>query len=637
MLGRFIYPLCFLLLFNACLAQPGQQATLEELMKLIKKPTFHAPDKALQKKLRIPFLDGDLYGLCDYEGKILLKPQFEDMEMPVLDLPFVVAKRLGEWSLYDMSGKRVLPFTVERQHLIDIQLEYQTFEDNAYVYISKIRDPEPAWLTPLPAPTAPGESGVVEEVKPSTAFRYYYPTAKARMPLEGWFAPDYTAYNVFAQNLPFNNSKFRNSGQPEFIKVMDENRRFTLLDMDGNPVMPPVFNCVPLNLTKILIQNETGLCAVRDLKKGWQTDFVFRDVSATYNPDLCLGEAKVGDKVVKYKIDAMGKVTPLENEYAWLVLDERYSRVGEKSGEYTMKYHLFDEKTGKKVRDLNSFGIEKILGKTGFGVYENNQLVAIETVEGDTVWMPPFRQYSAIGDSLYVFTAGDTVGLANIRNEVLFKTIGGKITHWGSANFIVEKDKKQGLIGSDGRTIVPVAFDRIIPQRSTRLVLVQNNGLWGCYDWNTGKELVPVKYSHMGPNNGIGAGNEIMVGKTWYVVNRDLEVLRQSPDHSILRKSDFNLKNTSAAVQADFEKAQMEDVFWPYVVFDGANMQHVFRSDGQYIASLEGSQNYMVFFGGTRSDEELCPLRFTGIGKLTDATGRKVWVRLEDGKLYKKD
>ena len=88
---------------TACKGQSGNS----EWIKYFKRPAFVAPAPDVQQQLRIPYWDGQQYGICDYKGKIVLQPQFDDIEMTAFDLPFVKAQKDGKWSLFDYSGKGI--------------------------------------------------------------------------------------------------------------------------------------------------------------------------------------------------------------------------------------------------------------------------------------------------------------------------------------------------------------------------------------------------------------------------------------------------------------------------------------------------------------------------------------------------
>lgn len=622
---------------TSCSSQP----TDADLFQKLQQPAFVAPSPEVQRQLRIPFLENGLYGLCDYEGKLMLKPQFEDIEMPVFDLPFVKAKKNGEWSLYDLSGKQILPFSVKNPGLLNLELDYKTFEGHDYHYMAKVRDPETAYLKSLSRErTDDGAGGGIEaEVNPEAAPRFYYFTRNTRPPLQAWFVPDDRVYADFSTKTGYYNQAFGSSTFRGLWKVMDENRRFTLLDENMDPLFPPVFNCAAISPTKILILKENGLCALRDVKKGWQTDFLFRNVAATKNPGMCLGEAKTDGKVVKYKIDADGKVTPLQFEQEWLALNERYSCIGEKTGEYQVDYYLFDEKTGRKVRKVPHQSIARIF-EEGFGIYKDNQLLGIETLAGDTIWKPPFPRVEGIGDSLYLFYSSDTAGLATRSNRVVYRVVKGEILHWGDGYFQVKKDGKFGLIAADGRVILPVEFDQIYPMRAAGRLIARKNGLWGMFDWKTGAEILPIQFKHLQPNAysfWYGGGIEIRLGTDFFILGPNLEVVHQKTNNPVLTKKAFPLRNAPEAVKADFAKAEMPQYFTPYCVFKGANWLHIFRCDGGYSTSLEGFKDLEIEYSrSTESNEEVGSARLTGVARLTSNTGKRVWVRLSDGFLYQK-
>jgi len=626
-----------------CFAACSNQPTAVDLFQKLKKPAFVAPAPQVQKQLRIPFLEKGAYGLCDYAGKMLLQPQFEDIEMPAFDLPFVQAKKNGEWSLYDFSGKQILPYSVKSPQLLNVELDFKTVEDNNYHFMAKVRDPEMAYLKPWPKENKAGNasSGMEAEVKPESAPRFYYFTKNTKPPLQSWFAPNDLVFYDFSRRTGYNNQVFTSSVFHGFWKVMDENWRFTLLDENMVPLFPPVFNCATISPTKILVLNEKGLCALRDVKKGWQTDFKYLDVQTTNNPDICLASVRGTDKPLWYIVDGNGKLTSIDSPEDYFPLNERYSRIAEKAGEYQKRYYLFDEKTGRKVRELKNWHPEKIF-ETGFGILHNNELIGIETLAGDTIRTPAFPNYNTFNDSTYTFVKGDTVGLANRQNAVLFQTKGTGITDYGNGFFQVyaESGKAFGIVRADGRVILPVKFDQIYPMRAANRFLVRKNGLWGLFDWETGAEILPVQFNYLRPNGypfWHGGGIEIRSGAGFFILGPDLEVVHQDTKKPILTKKDFPLKNASEAAKADFEKTKMPRYFTPYCIFKGTNWLHIFRCDGLYITSLEGFKDFeMTYIRSTESSGLLDKAALTGIAKLTSISGNSVWVRLEDGFLYQK-
>ena len=636
---RTLVALATLCFFAACTNKP----TTVDLFQKLKKPTFVAPSPQVQKQLRIPFLENGSYGLCDYAGTPLLQPQFEDIEMLAFDLPFVKAKKNGGWSLYDFSGKQILPYSVEMPHSLNVELDFKTAEGYDYHFMAKVREPETAYLKPFPRENTGQKSGsgIEAEVKPESAPRFYYFTKNTKPPLRSWFAPNDLVFYDFSRRTGYNNQVFTSSVFRGFWKVMDENWRFTLLDENMVPLFPPVFNCATISPTKVLILNEKGLCALRDVKKGWQTDFKYIDVEATDNPDICLASARGADKPLWYIVDGNGKLISIDSPEDYLPLNERYSRIAEKAGEYHKRYYLFDEKTGRKVRELKNWHPEKIF-ETGFGILHNSELIGIETLAGDTIRTPAFPNYITFNDSTYSFVKGDTVGLANRQNEVLFQAQGSGITDYGGGFFQVYKEEGKlfGIVRADGRVILPIEFDQIYPMRAANRFLVRKNGLWGLFDWETGTEILPLQFNYLRPNGypfWYGGGIEIRSGAGFFILGPDLEVVHQDTKKPILTKKDFPLKNASEAVKADFEKTQMPKYCTPYMIFKGANWLHIFRCDGAHIASLEGFKDFeMAYIRSTESSGLLDKAALTGVAKLTSISGNTVWVRLEDGFLYQK-
>jgi len=107
------------IIFTNCQGQTQGPVDPPLPLEKFKKIAFEPPAPDILATLKISFLDGELYGIADADGKILLAPQFEDAEMTEWDLPFFKAKKNGARSFYRLHGDRwrVFPtrlFSLER-------------------------------------------------------------------------------------------------------------------------------------------------------------------------------------------------------------------------------------------------------------------------------------------------------------------------------------------------------------------------------------------------------------------------------------------------------------------------------------------------------------------------------------------
>lgn len=600
--------------------------------------SFTAPDPAVQAELLIPYLEGNLYGICNYQGKVLLKPGFEDIEMPQSDLGYFLAKRNGRWSLYDVQGNQVLPCDYPS---MDAMRRGAEMLGNDFTgvdhYLTSIRDAAGGYLKPVQKEGVSGSDAVVE-VPRIEKDRYFFLHKSTRQPFRSWFLPDHE--HLHPERYSRFGSAFNRTALYGFLKVMTEDGLFTLLDREGNPVVEPNWNCTSLSPTKVMLFHPNGFCALRDLKTGSQTDFLFHEVETTVSPDLCRGKTYADGKVRYYKIDAAGNATLLPNEYAWTPLDERYSVVLKDPAQYPWIWLLQDEQTGLIVRELPSNRVTAFY-PGGVAIVKDGEAVAVQTTRGDTLDLPPYPGYKRANDSLYIFFDGDETGIADRQHRELYRLKDGKIDYAGFGSFRLEKDKRIGWVGPGGKLLFPPEYDRILPVQGTNCLIVTQNGLSGLYAAADGREILPLRYRHLAPNGGMlgqGAGFELRDGEDLFIFTPDLEIILQKTDNPIVTKSDFQIgKNAPEAAKRDFEQASIPRFFTPYLLSRGPNWLHIFHCDGQYVRSLEGysgGENLLLTrheqVHGTDGTAQ------TGVARIKDPAGKTCYVRLEDGFVYKK-
>lgn len=564
-----LFTLFISLIFGVCRGQnqvpPEPPIPFEKFKKLSFKPP--APD--IWAVLKIPFLDGERYGLSDAEGQILIEPQFEDIEWLNWDLPIFKAKKMGKWAFFDFNGQQALPFSSNASHELLIYFErkgYRFDEDGNHIeqLISKIKDPRPA--------TYSDPSGATK-----SAHRFYFLKPETHKPYRSWFVPDHLFF-IRATRNQWMMSGFTSDYQYENLKVMDEKGRFGLLDRDGNLLQPPVRNCATLGSNeKILILDEHDRIALRDARRGWQTDFLFNNVETTPVPGLFLGEFyEKGQPTLLYQIDSSGKVMPIEGmtKMEWL------------------------ENLPKKMRKNDRFQI----------VWDTSRAVLNDLQTGKEIFRIAHGRIAWAGSGFFDVEKNKKHGWLDSTGRLLLPIEFDQfIGIWPDRRLIAIKNGLTGLYDRDSGTELIAAQFPYLARRA--------------------------------PTYGRGPGFQIRSGKDWICATRNLEVVGQGGPNTAIKKSDYHLPET-APVEArnDFDKAILPEIFTSVVPIVGPKWLHLFRSDGPYITSLETDAASVapVFFSRYEHLLDEGNAFFTSFAMVQPAWPAKPYfVRMTDGKIFK--
>ena len=235
------------------------------------------------------------------------------------------------------------------------------------------------------------------------------------------------------------------------------------------------------------------------------------------------------------------------------------------------------------------------------------------------------------------------VVLDKLTGEELFRLEHGRVGDAGAGFFEVQKGKKYGWLDSKGKVLMPIEFDQLITIWPDRRMIGVKNNLAGLFDMETGQELLPVMFRNLtrvARTFGHGAGFQIHHEKTWIAATKDLEIVGQKGPNVPIKKNDFQLSQTAQAVaRADFEKAELPEIFTDFTPIMGEKWLHIFRSDGQHITSIETGLARVEpqFFSHNEPFLDDSNEIFTGFAKVIPATGKAFWVRLSDGLVYKNE
>ncbi|MFT5168822.1 MAG: hypothetical protein ACI8P3_004067, partial [Saprospiraceae bacterium] len=621
--------LATLVLYTLSCASQEIEAELN-LVQFLKTPAYIAPEQEKLDALKIPFWQNNLYGICNYDFEIILAPQFEDIKTPDPMLHFFKAKKNGSWSIYDFEAKKLLPIETLDSYKIEHKIIFignsGSKRSDLSLYISEIKDPIPRLF-------------IFSDESSEYLPKYYYFSKNTKTPIKSWFKPDYR--NLF-NNSEYHNSKFTNSFQYGYIKVMDENQKFTLLDQNGIALFAPVLNCAAISLSKILLLGTNGKCAVMDLNKGLITDYIFTNIEKTSNSEMLFGFDWDKDADNNYfVIDSSGHIKALSKLGDYSPISSEYSLIRNDMPGNGNNYILYNEITGETERNWPNSKLNSSFKEIGFSIEQHNKIIGIETLQGDTILSPPFESFTFINDSIYYFKQDNRQGIANKEDVILYEVSDAALTYHSPGYFKIKLNNKYGIINSNGHEIFPAIYDKLFHHPDVDRVIVRIDNKYGYYEFSSGNELLPIKLNYLAKTflpYKSGTCIEIKINKDRYIVNSNLEIRYQEASTPILNKSHFKIDSEVKELHEDFEKSKLPKSFPNYVAFNGESMVHLFQCDGKYITSISGLKYVERAFIRTSElalyfKEDITNL---GIGQFRGLRGVSLWVRLEDGMVYRK-
>lgn len=386
----FLFLLTALLPSNPCAGQNAPLADPPIPMDSFRLLPFEPPAPEVLAVLKIPFLDGDQFGLADAFGNILLEPQFEEIAWMEWDLPIFWAKKKGKWTFFDLNGRQAWPTTTEQQWAMPVLFERKGFRfdergNHIELLIPKIKEPVQASFT--------DPSGKVTK-----AYRYYFIKPNTKPPYRAWFMPDYSFF-IQQNRDQWVPGIFTSGYQYENLKVMDEHGRFGLLDHEGNLLQAPVRNCATIeSAEKILILDEQNRIALRDAARGWQTDFLFHQVETTSEKGLFLGEILEQGKPSRlFAIDTAGQVSAIEGmtKMEWLATTPRSTQKPQvyQITRDTAYAILIDLRSGKEIYRIAHGEI----GHVGNGFFEVKKDKKYGWLDSTGQWLLPVTFDRLIG------------------------------------------------------------------------------------------------------------------------------------------------------------------------------------------------------------------------------------------------
>ena len=255
---QFTRILLFLFVFSIFSCQ-SQSNELSSNPYPFKKMEYFDVKPEITDKIYVPFFKDGKYGLSDYDGNIILEPQFERLRRVNFSFPYIWAGN-KTMTLHDLKGNEILdyfghPIIYTRQ---EWELLYRNNKkgETENFHLLKVREQEP---TPLPIDKIGGKR-LTKDTRPQ--YRYYYIGENTIPPFRPYFRPEYShlpkGVNIKSKKNPLKN---------EYTKVMTEEGLFTFLDKYGNQVVEPNWHCKVINDGKIEIYKEKRLSILKDFEK----------------------------------------------------------------------------------------------------------------------------------------------------------------------------------------------------------------------------------------------------------------------------------------------------------------------------------------------------------------------------------
>lgn len=617
------------LLVISCLVFPSCQTEIENSFPFINKK-YEEVDPELAKQLLIPFLEDGKYGLADYEGNIKLKPEFSHLKMINLACPFFWAGEKDAMTLRDIRGEEVIdiknrPIKKTKYFRFE-QLEWYDDDVPRYDLLLRILGNEE------------------EAIKDSKKARYFYLNEKTKRPLYSYYLQNYDHLKEFYQEHSFSNFKSDNRTDSN-VKVMTEDRKFTFIDRNGNQLFKPNFNSYLLTEDKLILFREDGLSALKDLKNGWQTDFMFKEIWTTQDPNIFTGDFfnKKDRTTSKYFIGENGKVVKLDvkNGERWKVVNEKYTfcQKNDAKEKYKTNFWLIDNNTFTKVKDVPTGVLYEVFDTYGVDFSSDPNEKRFLTFEGDTLLKPNFPNAVNMNESVYKFSKRETQGIADKNGNVLLEMNVKQISYRTNKTIELRKDKKYGWANADGEIIFPLECDKVEFFENIGRVIVKKGGKYGLYDLD-GNEILPMIYKSISPEvvtMGNGMGFRLNYKDRSFVVSPDLELIKGwNFGNSVNEKSMFVVNSNSEEIKKDFQSSKNPILLTNYYLFVGKTHTHVFRSDKIYVGSFEGrsgAYEHRIYVGKTNNFDD--GLMLSGLVEL-NRNGTKVWLRLKDGFVFEK-
>lgn len=181
-------------------------------------------------------------------------------------------------------------------------------------------------------------------------------------------------------------------------------------------------------------------------------------------------------------------------------------------------YFILGDGTYKVVRKGNKVGLSKD-GKSVIGALKYDQINPITNHWRET--------------KLFRYYHGDSCGLMDGTGRELFSAKYANILETGNNDrFVVLDNKLGGVVNRKGEVIIPVKYDHIFFDESTKLFVVRKNDKIGLFDFN-GKQKSPIEYVKYHRIKSFGDEYLVVLGKNdrYYFVQKDQFLSEEGFEH----------------------------------------------------------------------------------------------------------
>lgn len=257
------------------------------------------------------------------------------------------------------------------------------------------------------------------------------------------------------------------------VAKVSQNNKWGFIGTSGKVIIPLVYEDVQCHFEdSLLFALKDEKWAIFDKDGNQKSDFIY-------------------DKIYGLPVDEFYNEKYLFN---WLLLVKRG------------KHYCYLNRNLEVVIDFGTYTAAEPITESGYAIVQKGNQYGIINAEGELV-LPciypliehPAREYQGYYDEFYIHKNGK-VGLFSKHARPLtgisydsFQVISCYRNEEEHVMFVAEKNNRYGLIGDDGKMILPEEYDEIRDFESDQYAIAIKNGLYGLLDCK-GEVKLPFEY-----------------------------------------------------------------------------------------------------------------------------------------------
>ncbi len=393
----------------------------------------------------------DLYGFIDKKGKEIIPLLYQNANQVILD-SLVTVKKQGKWAFFDSFGKQKTDFIYDE--IAATSFNYKdTFWKNGLILVRKNR-----------------QIGYLDKN-----------------------LKEVVAFGKYETGDRFNSNR---------IAIVSKNQKYGIIDEFGKEVVKTEYDTIE-HPEESYRESEIFLA-----KKGNYLILLDKNGKKIYDKikDFSFDHASLGNKTQKiYHIqDLNGKYGAI-NTKGELVIPVMYDEfrdfrsnnnaIVKHKGKFGLvdlnnkiTYPIDNEEIEQNSRDL-AFYIIKKNGKVGIINKELKTMINFDYQDLQPCFYDQINKFIAKQNGLY----GVIDRLGGIIIPFQYTEMSNWVEYGPGSNFhFVTKDKKQGLITKEGKTVIPVIYDSLFYD-SDKIIILSKNGKYGVVTIQN-KQIIPFAY-----------------------------------------------------------------------------------------------------------------------------------------------